>query len=528
MSKKNAALVYILMMFVIVLTNAHFNYQDQLLLVVGDVDDSSARILHETLNKTTIDRVVHLYEAIDVNSIQYVRSYSIQLEDRPKVLHLTQLKQDRNYLVLFSEVTNYELKTNINELYSQSVVQFKTISTQRTNLKILALSCNRYFEDHDHTMLVQLVENESDRDGIVHLGDQVYADRVYHEIKRMNTTPSLHQVEELFRRVYRKTWGHGVMQNILRSGANWMLPDDHDFVNNLGMTHVNSNDPITQSLVQAGRKVYYEYQYQLIADLNDHKQDDDQIYYFKIMANTCWMFLDLRFQRAFHYDLNHPLLGTTQYEEIRRQINICADNTKQTVVFTAIPLLFNSQTVSILDYWFEGEQYSTHPLLINDTISLLDMLGDFKLNSSKSVYLVAGDVHQFQLAEVCKHTENNRSLCLPQMCTSGMTSGSTIVHNIFLYIIHTINRYYIPATAGDWKLHRRTNSDNNEIYQYLGKNYARMQVSDKTNLDWKGIIYTGNSLHIELMLWLFNVHQLLVIILFTIGIMILITRRVFL
>jgi hypothetical protein len=37
---------------------------------------------------------------------------------------------------------------------------------------------------------------------------------------------------ERFRDLYRYSWSRDAMKTILRHGAHWMLPDDHDIINN--------------------------------------------------------------------------------------------------------------------------------------------------------------------------------------------------------------------------------------------------------------------------------------------------------
>jgi len=45
-------------------------------------------------------------------------------------------------------------------------------------------------------------------------------------------------VAPLYRSCYRRQWGRPLMQRVLRRGAHWMLPDDHDVVNNLNWFHL--------------------------------------------------------------------------------------------------------------------------------------------------------------------------------------------------------------------------------------------------------------------------------------------------
>ena len=54
------------------------------------------------------------------------------------------------------------------------------------------------------------------------------------------------------------------MQKILRKGPHWMLPDDHDFINNFG-PDISTNP--RSDLTRAGIRAYDEYQFQLWGDI---------------------------------------------------------------------------------------------------------------------------------------------------------------------------------------------------------------------------------------------------------------------
>jgi hypothetical protein len=161
-------------------------------------------------------------------------------------------------------------------------------------------------------------KNEADRFGMVHMGDQVYADAL---------TPFANATfQELllaFRTLYRDNWSRSTMQSILRSGAHYMLPDDHEVVNNLdarqwqGSSHTVPNPPdatdaipvpidspawcaLSQqqqavhsalarmpraNLVLAGRQTFYEYQYALQAD---YMPSVDHLVHPSVIEDAAW------------------------------------------------------------------------------------------------------------------------------------------------------------------------------------------------------------------------------------------------
>ena len=119
--------------------------------------------------------------------------------------------------------------------------------------------------------------------------------------------------------MYLKTWTTPGMQEILRKGANWMIADDHDFANNANSELLTS--PIKEVL-QAGKKVYLEYQYQLFKDLEDGEGQTTEAveksitHEFKVIGNTGLIFLDTRVHSTFNFEPEFPFLGKQQWLDL--------------------------------------------------------------------------------------------------------------------------------------------------------------------------------------------------------------------
>ncbi len=167
-------------------------------------------------------------------------------------------------------------------------------------LKLLFVSCDRWLEDGDSSFFDVLAKNERNRFGIVHMGDQIYADsiaRVAASLPRAQLVAAAaaasgptaeNQVAAAivadalaaFRDMYRRAWSRPAMRRVLRVGAHFMLPDDHDVINNLDPRMLNSTLAAASAsasasaelatanalVVAAGRQAYFEYQQQLRDD----------------------------------------------------------------------------------------------------------------------------------------------------------------------------------------------------------------------------------------------------------------------
>jgi phosphodiesterase/alkaline phosphatase D-like protein len=505
----SSLLICMTVMLLFSTTKAANNNNDTLLLVVGDVQANSVRILYENLKHHDEELQVSLSTKNEPQSV--LKSLHVVSTKQPNIVRFDELEENTDYIVQF------EAKTTL----VKSTVTFTTFSSStgtQKKLKLVVVSCDRYFEDEDDSMWKKVIENESDRHGMVHLGDQVYADQVAKDIIQLakdDKLPAFEELVEKFRQVYRKTWGHPTMQKVLRHGAHWMLPDDHDIINNLDKEMIEKTNPnAVPIMIEAGKTAYYEYQYQLYNDLfiNGTAQktsavEKDQIYFFRNMANVCWMFLDTRLQRTFQFDSQSQFIGTNQFLAIREALKTCGEQAKTTIAFSSVPLLFVSESFAKLIYSAEKEKYSTHPDLQEDTIKLLNTLGDFKIkNPRKEVKLIAGDLHQFFVSRICNVSAI--PVCIDQLVTSGITKGSRVIDSIKLYIFYIIHRYFQKPVVGTWELQREQNQNGKPLQESLAHNYAVIEVnpepSAKQFFNWRGVTVEGQSFEEKLLIQVYD------------------------
>lgn len=286
---------------------------------------------------------------------------------------------------------------------------------------------------------------------MIHTGDQIYADSISKKLTKPNgENKTYDELLEEFRMIYRcvvcystptffrpftftqtnqptnissrSTFGTEVMQKVLRHGPNWMIPDDHDIVNNFGPDlHVS---PL---LAEAGKRAYYEYQYQLFADIPENDSLVEGIprldFVKHVTPSTVFVFLDLRMQRTFKYDpvvrrlcclvffflcvcvyavvvvsLNfdicdqHPMVTTEQLAAFEVRIKTLGEDARVQHIFviTGVPLAVLSKTMSRTAYFVEKEKYPLHPHFANDTLQLLYIMKPY----ANKIKLISGDLHQ--------------------------------------------------------------------------------------------------------------------------------------
>ena len=109
------------------------------------------------------------------------------------------------------------------------------------------------------------------------------------------------------------------------------------------------------------------------------------------------------------------------------------------IVATSVPLLYMGPIPTSLLYLAEKERSLCREELDNDTLALLDLLPMDRTTA------LAGDIHMYLRSQLCTSAH-----CLPQVCTSGITIGSTVGTSIKLFGFAALWRYPFPGHMGEW------------------------------------------------------------------------------
>lgn len=445
-----------------------------LLLAVGAVSSSSARVLVDRADAELLFRV---FRASD-SALQAEKLVKAQPEDidRPYIVVLEDLEPSTSYRV---EFINGE-----GEGKQSEVVRFRTAPERGVEAaKVLVVSCDRFVDDRDDEQwlwLAKEVEHSPAYFGVAHIGDQVYVDAGSERVpiaplpfSQVNDVKAVRKryddLLDAFRGIYRTTFGRPVMQRVLRRGAHWMLPDDHEVMNNVNRERVDRafrgwtdellSDDERALLFEltlhhrAGMQVFYEFQYQLQRDvpwgsIDFFSQPLDEIIrdlplHFSVDVGALKLFfLDVRYDRAFLPETGtSKLIGTTQHNELTGELQKWrrerdeAHEPVTAVVLANLPLYFHSSLSGAIAYMVEKESY---PGLADHRATLENLLATL-IPSNQSIVqlLVGGDVHMMAHSRVC--TISHDSHCVDQLIASGMTRGSTAIEDAklipFYYLI---------------------------------------------------------------------------------------------
>jgi hypothetical protein len=320
-------------------------------------------------------------------------------------------------------------------------------------------------------------------DVMAHLGDQIYADQ-FEKMLKANPDRVYTQKELLakFRVLYRMTFGRPAMQRMMRTGSHLFLPDDHEIVNNVARHH--KRDPRMQAVVGAGRIAFLEFQAQLRTDLPagyDHEamHDDfralEKAYFYARWGSTALLMGDLRYEKLFHYDDVHPLVGSRQFEEHKRTLaGWAADPAVDSIVaLFNVPLVLDDPIACDIVELFEADEYPAHRAHAtahehgHDQEALLDVLFSTAYGYDKLKLLAGGDVHMHASVRVCERDarvpvwlsfvqswveyvvgEPATRKCVPQIISSGISEMSSSVNSAHIYLYHWIVTNLLPSACG--------------------------------------------------------------------------------
>lgn len=476
-----------------------------LLLVVGSVTTSGARILLDQLsNGEQLLVSVHGHED---GALVQQRTLQPQTDRRPQIVQVDGLQPDQQYRVLFQRAVGSETIENS--------VRFRTapVSSSQLATRILVHSCDRWVDDHDDALWGQLARDaETSRSyfGMVHHGDQVYVDAGSGRVPIAPVHIDQGDSDQLrdryasvvsqFRSIYRQTFGRPIAQRVLRLGAHWMLPDDHEVINNINYERVQrvlSSPSADQSTgmalawmlhYRAGMQVMYEYQVQLQQDIDWDDVDflldplPDLLRRYPLfskveIAHLKLFLLDLRFDRAF-LDVGEDhsrLVSARQNASLAGSLAHWAEEPQNAVVVLSnMPLFFHSRISAAVAYAVEQD---TYPGLSAQNVGLMDLYLLFQQYQSTVLrLLVGGDVHTLAHSKVCSVgiSSNQSRTCLDQLITSGSTNGSTAMLDpklvLFYFVIARITPIIELLVTTPWANQTQWRVTFQRVF--LGRNYG--------------------------------------------------------
>ncbi|KAF0705792.1 Aste57867_6949 [Aphanomyces stellatus] len=449
--------------------------QMDMLVMIGSVTATTARVVYEPLVDDDAPITVSLIVQDDVVS-EHMHAHR---QAFPYAMAFRDLTPHSTYYVTFRQGNTV-----------RAVARFRTPAVDITDdkLVVLALSCDRYLHDFDNSHWATLVQVHSPPSssfvvhanttfqevhdpayfGTVHMGDQIYSD---HLLANFQHAP-FDSVLRAFRGLYRRNFGRPLAQRLLRQGAHYMMVDDHDLLNNWSRAFFVQHEAFARAALQA----FYEYQYQLLADLDLNAMAFEtapraQLYrpvHHAVSLGTDQLklvFVDTRLERGLTMT-SKQLVSDAQLAFLEAELSHGNAST-EVVVFSPLPLFFHSHMSADVSHFFDNEYYPGHKYFTQSMQKLWQLL------PSTSVLLVAGDLHMAHSATVC---DARQTKCLPQIISSGMTVESTSMKDRKLVLFHYLVTQWFQKASCLWGIVTQSpggvcvHSD----MTFYGQNYAKL------------------------------------------------------
>ena len=109
------------------------------------------------------------------------------------------------------------------------------------------------------------------------------------------------EIRELYRKYYRLNWNHPPTRRVLSQVCNLMILDDHEIRDDWGSEEQDRvKGSVEYYIGKLAREVYWEYQRQLIGDIDKPEEmfNKHEAFY-HIIGDYGILFLDLRAARSF-------------------------------------------------------------------------------------------------------------------------------------------------------------------------------------------------------------------------------------
>ncbi|HEY9079139.1 alkaline phosphatase D family protein [Magnetovibrio sp.] len=364
--------------------------------IIGKVTHDSARILIETASKATVT-----LKAVGADHSGEPLSHTLKAKT-VQPYTLTGLRPDTLY-TLEIDGANCPVQGS-----------FKTLPQNPERLNFGFLSCNKPWSLNDDptdqwAYLFDSHVNTRKIDILLHLGDQVYADRTFKKAMRYlanrpaarrdtppNATES-NMILSMYRDEYRDNWTEPGTRQVLANVSNLMIWDDHEVRDGWG-GKPQDHDPNHPAfhIGTLARQVYREYQRQLWADDDPTVPSSTYEDHMHVFGTIGVLMTDQRGGRQL--DDSSPYLGAAQWRRIEQALSPGGlfANTTALVVATPVPLVYynTTQIKKLRKYSDNVEDHWSWPPHAAEQLRMLKCLAKWKAADSRRILqVIGGDVH---------------------------------------------------------------------------------------------------------------------------------------
>ncbi|CAM9155057.1 unnamed protein product, partial [Hapterophycus canaliculatus] len=328
--------------------------------IVGAVTETTARVLVEVA--TTMEVTMEAF-------MDGISVYSLAQEVKAKTPTAFKLSY-------FEPAKQVVVKVNVGQFGQEREARFTTTSN-KSQWKIAAVSCSCFPFVEKVGLWERLSRVAGDLDCVLHLGDQIYADTdfgakkaggvgfesawesclmILKPVPKADWDTKREDLLECYRKTYRTTWNIPAVATVLASAANYMICDDHEFVDNLAGDNPEHSDQSSVEFYVAkiGYQAYCEYQMQLLKDVDVTDSNVKPFYAWKLSPKVGFFMTDNRISRTLHRKASDPaskwedkqFMGPAQWNRITEAFSTDFFECETIFFGTPTPLVFISQSAT--------------------------------------------------------------------------------------------------------------------------------------------------------------------------------------
>eukprot|EP00397_Hematodinium_sp_SG-2012_P027580 GEMP01028987.1.p1 GENE.GEMP01028987.1~~GEMP01028987.1.p1 ORF type:complete len:528 (+),score=95.61 GEMP01028987.1:97-1680(+) len=419
--------------------------------VIGEVTDTTARILLECDSSGRVDLQLKSQDGKHIHM-----ENQVMVKGRPKLFKFQHLTPGTHYTVTAETV---KLVSSKFRTLPEGGFLLRNFKKSGKGPRFGFISGNKIYAslERDETrksicLWRDLAKKIKKFDYLFHLGDNVYADSDLYcmkngfktytgtpeeskwraAIEHINSegefyehkwTDRKDEVREIFRAVYRKTWGSIATRTVLANVPNIMVYAEQDIAHNFAIRK-RVKGSLEEFIAMQAYYIVGEYQTQLHKDFFEVSAND-MGYHFHSFGDIGFYLQDIVGCKTFHQDgTKKPMLGERQWTDFRHALGTGGTFEKAKILFALMPrpMFFHTEQKTTLQTGLDDgfrNMWMNAPH-VPEATELLDAIVTWKQSAEgREVLLVGGNVMQGGWTNIELDGENGLPTCTLKQLTTG-------------------------------------------------------------------------------------------------------------
>lgn len=424
-------------------------------LIVGHVSHRKAKLW----GRGDAENKVMFVKATDPAGREKERALTLAPEDGyTGVVELDELAKSTDYEVQVSYGPARNTPPEERQYQVEGHFETAPAPDQSEPFTMIVGSCNFHgwgpFRNNDKAV-EKVAEVAKDADLVLHLGDQVYADK----------NPLSYTLAD-YRGAYLSTWGDQGMQKVLAGHANYMVADDHEIVNGYALDgelttfqrtllasrgHCKPEREQYEEMASNGKQAFAEFQ----SSHNPKTHGANANYYSFERGQHRFFALDTRFER---HNKEGRLITQKQREALFDWLLENKEEPK--FIMTAAPFVTE----------IEGDENWANPAFTEERERIIDFLAEQQIDN---VVFLAGDIHGSGHSQMKITTQSGRELMIHELVSSPINASIMLKRSSFR---QQTNRVTAKGTKYETRLDPESSVGRGHLPTIANSNVLKVEV----------------------------------------------------